>query len=500
MNKRFILAVDQSTSGTKVQLMNREGRLGAILSKNHMQHYPRPGWVEHDPLEIYHNVKELLQRMMGQHGLSRQDIDAVAITNQRETVVAWDRDTGHPVFNAIAWQCRRTAEACEQLKAEGWDGMIRAKTGLMVDPYFSASKMQWILQHVEGAKERAEQGRLLFGTIDSWLIWKLTGGRVHATDYTNASRTMLFNIYELHWDPELLQLFGVPHRCLPEVRYSDEHFGTMEICGMELPIMGVVGDSHGALVGQMCFEPGMVKATYGTGSSLMMNTGSQAIEPSQGLTATIGYAFGGKVQYAIEGIVHSTGDTLKWMKDQLGLFDDFKEAEEMAASLDDNEGVYVVPAFSGMGAPYWNAYMKASITGLTRRSDKRHIIRAGMESIAYQIKDVLDLMHGATSIPIRELRVDGGPAKNRFLMQFQADIAQLQVARTEVSELSGMGAAYLSGIGAGWWTLDQLRNMNRSRHVYIPQMNSSLSHQYFQEWKDVVDQANEWTKQASASV
>jgi glycerol kinase len=499
VSKRYILSVDQSTSGTKVQLINQEGKKEAILSKNHKQYYPRPGWVEHDPMEIYGNVRELLQRMINQQGLERRDISAVAITNQRETIVAWDRSTGLPVYNAIAWQCRRTAEDCERLKAEGLEEIIRFKTGLMVDPYFSATKMKWILEHAEGAKERAADGRLLFGTIDSWLVWKLTGGRVHATDYTNASRTMLLNLHNLSWDPDLLRLFGVPAGSLPEVRYSDEHFGTMELDGMELPIIGVVGDSHGALIGQMCFEPGMVKATYGTGSSLMMNAGREAIEPSRGLTSTIGYAFGGQVHYAIEGIVHSTGDTLKWMKDQLGLFADFTEAEELASSLPDNEGVYLVPAFSGMGAPYWNAYMRASITGLTRGSDKRHVIRAGMESIAYQIKDVLDLMEEATGIPIRELRADGGPTKNRFLMQFQADIARLQVVCTDVSELSGMGAAYVSGIGVGWWTVEKILKLERSRYVYAPLMAAGLSSRYYREWQDVVAESHEYTKRKTAS-
>jgi len=483
MDKRYILAVDQSTSATKVQLIHFMGKIVAKRSRSHRQYYPNPGWSEHDPVEIYRNVTDLMQQIVEQSAIDPQEIAAVSIANQRETAVVWDKDTGMPVYPAIVWQCRRTADACERWKEQGMEEVVRSKTGLTLDPYFSATKIRWILDHVEGAQEKAARGRLLCGTIDSWLIWKLTDGAVHATDYTNASRTMLFNIFDLKWDRELLELFGIPSGMLPQVKYSDEIFGEMEWEGLKLPISGVVGDSHGALLGQMCLEAGMVKATYGTGSSLLMNTGVRAIEPDKGLATTIAYAFGNRVVYALEGIIHSTGDTLKWMQDQLGLFETFQEAEEMAASLPDNDGVYVIPSFSGLGAPYWKPYMKASIIGMTRRSGKKHIIRAGMESIAYQVKDVLDLMQDVSGLSIKELRVDGGPTTNRFLMQFQADIAQVKVIRAEFPGLSSMGSAYLAGIGTGLWTKEQIRSLNGSKQAFVPLMDSRLSRKYYDEWK-----------------
>jgi glycerol kinase len=488
MSKDYILAIDQSTSGTKVKLVNKKGEIITKKVKEHQQYYPEAGWCEHDPIEIYQNVKSLLGELVKSKSIDANSINVLSITNQRETIVVWDKTSGLPVYNAIVWQCRRTADDCKKLKDQGFEQLVKEKTGLTLDPYFSATKVKWILDHVEGARAKAEKGELLLGTIDSWLIWKLTNGSVHATDYTNASRTLLFNIYDLTWDFELLELFGVPFTMLPEVKFSNEMFGHIEdlteIC---LPISGVIGDSHGALLGQMCFEEGMIKATYGTGSSLMMNTGKEAVKSTKGLMTTIAYAFDGTVHYALEGIIHSTGDTLKWVKDNLGLFDSFEEAETMATSIKDNDGVYIIPAFLGLGAPYWNPFIKASISGITRRTNKCHLVRAGMESIVYQIKDVIELMHNEAKMNLKELRVDGGPTKNEFLMQFQADILGLTVVKTSVAELSSMGAVYLAGIGTGFWdSIEDVRNLNYSQFSYSPKMDETLSAKYYYEWQATI--------------
>ncbi|MCL7749914.1 glycerol kinase GlpK [Halalkalibacter alkaliphilus] len=488
MSKDYILAIDQSTSGTKVKLVNKKGEIITKKVKEHQQYYPEAGWCEHDPIEIYQNVKSLLGELVESKGIDINTINVLSITNQRETIVVWDKTTGLPVYNAIVWQCRRTADDCKELKDQGFEQLVNEKTGLTLDPYFSATKVKWILDHVEGARAKAEKGELLLGTVDSWLIWKLTNGSVHATDYTNASRTLLFNIYDLTWDYELLEIFGIPFTMLPEVKFSNEIFGyTEDLTDLVLPISGIIGDSHGALLGQMCFEEGMIKATYGTGSSLMMNTGKKPIKSTEGLMTTIAYAFDGTVHYALEGIIHSTGDTLKWVKDNLGLFDSFEEAEKMAISIKDNDGVYIIPAFLGLGAPYWNPFIKASISGITRRTNKCHIVRAGMESIVYQIKDVIELMHNEAKIKLKELRVDGGPTKNEFLMQFQADILGLTVVKTNVAELSSMGAVYLAGIGTGFWdSIDVVRNLNYSQISYSTKMDETLSAKYYSEWQSTI--------------
>ena len=493
MDQMFILAVDQSTAGTKVNLVNKKGE---ILFKNdleHRQYYPYPGWVEQDPMEIYHNVKLLISKTIQDSSININRISSLSITNQRETVVVWDKYTGLPVHNAIIWQCRRTGDYCKQLKSEGFEEVVKSKTGLTIDPYFSATKVKWILDNVEDVRNKAEKERLLFGTMDSWLIWKLTNGKVHATDYTNASRTMLFNIFDLTWDKELLDLFEIPSKMLPEVKFSDEIFGyTSDLDELMLPISGVIGDSHGALVGQLCLEQGKVKATFGTGSSLMMNTEETPIKSNNGLMTTIAYAYNGNVSYALEGIIHSTGDTIKWLKDNLGLFKCFKEAEDMATAVHDNEGVYIIPSFSGLGAPYWNPFTKAAIIGMTRRTNKNHIVRAGMESIVYQIKDITELMYEETGIPLTELRVDGGPTTNEFLMQFLADILKINVVKTNIPELSSMGAAYLSGITMNMWeSFDEIKELNYSKLILTAKMDEKLSRIYYQGWKSKVSLINQ---------
>ncbi|MBS4208116.1 glycerol kinase GlpK [Bacillus sp. FJAT-50079] len=490
MRKEYILAVDQSTTGTKVQLVNKKGQMIVKDSLEHQQYYPRPGWVEHDPLEIYRNVKTLLMKLVATAPIDVKEIISLSITNQRETIVVWDRQTGLPVHNAIVWQCRRTADLCTEMKQLGTEELIKSKTGLTLDPYFSATKVKWILDHVKGAREKAIKGDLLLGTMDSWLVWKLTNGKAHSTDYTNASRTMLFNIYELTWDNELLNLFNIPASMLPDVRFSNEPFGYSEdLDGIFLPISGIIGDSHGALVGQMCFGEGMVKATFGTGSSLMMNTGKTPIRTEKGLMTTIAYAYDGHVYYALEGVIHSTGDTLKWLKDNLGLFDSFAEAERMATSIKDNEGVYIIPSFSGLGAPYWNPYTKAAIMGMTRRTNKNHLVRAGMESIVYQIKDIIELMYAEAGITMKELRVDGGPTTNAFLMQFLADIIDLDIVKTNIPELSSMGAVYLAGLATGLWEdIIHIKELNYSKYTFTRMMDKQKGRKYYQDWKSTITQ------------
>ncbi|VBB09687.1 glycerol kinase [Lucifera butyrica] len=490
MGNGYILALDQSTSGSKAMVVNAEGRILARAAVGHKQYYPQPGWVEHDPVEIYENAKAILAEALTKAKLKPAAIDALAITNQRETVVVWDRETGLPVYNAIVWQCRRTGEICTRLKQQGWEGMVKDRTGLLLDPYFSATKVQWILENVAGAAARAQAGKLLMGTMDSWLIWKLTKGRVHATDYTNASRTLLFNIKSLQWDNDLLKIFNIPATMLAKVQASNTGFGytaVNELFAGEIPIAGVIGDSQGALFGQTCFEPGMVKATYGTGSSVLMNIGSQYREGAGGLVTSIAWGIDGRVEYVLEGIVHATGDTLKWVKENLGLFQHWDELPAMAESIGHNEDVYFVPAFAGLGIPYWDTDARAGIVGISRRSRKEHIVRSALEAIAYQIKDAVDTMEAGSGIRPRELRVDGGGTRNSFLMQFQADMLQINVVSTEFAELSAMGAAYLAGLAAGvWHDKTEIRKLRLEGRTYVPSMEEAVRNQYFQGWKQAV--------------
>ncbi|WP_066056671.1 glycerol kinase GlpK [Robertmurraya korlensis] len=488
--ENHILAIDQSTSGTKVLLVNERGQIIHKCSKSHKQYYPQTGWVEHDPIEIYENVKKLIIELVQTSSISQVELAVLAITNQRETVVVWDKETGVPVYNAIVWQCRRTSDICKELKEQGYEEMIQFKTGLKADPYFSASKIKWILDHVDGVKDRAKEGKLLLGTIDSWLIWKLTCGKVHATDYSNASRTLLFNIDTLQWDDDLLDLFDIPRSMLPSIKDSNKIFGLTEDQGLPftaLPISGVIGDSQGALFGQKCFEAGMAKATYGTGTSVMMHTG-ELVRGSKGLVTSVAWGLNGKVEYALEGIINSTGDVIKWLKDQLELINGIDEVEELASSITDNKGVYLVPAFVGLGAPYWNPYTRAAILGMSRATGKAHIVRAALESIAYQVKDVIELMQSESNIPIITLKVDGGGTNNCFLMQYQADMLNINVNASRVPELSSMGSVYLAGLGIGVWeSIDEINKLNQEHQVYQPLMTKNERDKYYRGWKQSVD-------------
>ncbi|XEC97751.1 glycerol kinase GlpK [Paenibacillus tarimensis] len=489
--EKFILSIDQSTSGTKALVVDRGGRVLARSSAEHRQWYPAPGWVGHDPVEIYDNVKKCGLGALREAGVSPGSITALTVTNQRETAVIWDRTTGEPVCNAIVWQCRRTADRCAGLKAAGHEETVKKKTGLLLDPYFSASKWEWMLEHAEGAREKLAEGSLLAGTMDSWLLWKLTGGKVHATDYTNASRTSLYNIHTLEWDQDLCGLFGVPSSLLPEVKPSDDIFGYTEQSdwlGVRVPITGVIGDSQAALFGNLCFEEGMAKATYGTGTSVLMNAGDKPPAADNGIIQAIAWGTNGKVTYALEAVVRSSGDSVKWIRDNLGLFADFGEMERLLEGITDNEGVYLVPAFVGLGAPYWQPDARAAIMGMNRATGRAHIIRAALESIAYQVRDAVDLLQSASGIELRELYADGGAADNGTLMQFQADMLNKRVIRSGIAELSAMGSVYLGGLAVGFWSsIDEICKLNTAAHRYYePAIEPAMRERYYSGWKQAV--------------
>jgi glycerol kinase len=447
MAKR-IISIDQSTSATKAFLFDEHGKIIRNASLPHRQYYPKEGWVEHDAMEIYDNTVAAIKEVAGDCG----DDYSIAITNQRETVVVWSKSTGKPVYNAVVWQDLRGKPFCDSLKAKGLEDYVMERSGLLIDPYFAGSGAKWVLDNVPGARKAAEEGDLLMGTVDSWLVWKLTGGKTHATDFTNASRTLLFNIHTLDWDDDLLKLFTIPRSMLPEARPSDAFFGETDVEGLfgkPVPIAGVIGDSHGALVGQMCFTEGLGKATYGTGSSVMVNIGLKPAPAPEGLVTSVGFAALGKVWYAFEGNIHSTGATLKWLADSLGIIGDPSESEAVAASIPDNGGVYLVPAFAGLGAPYWSSSARAVICGMTFSSGKAQIVRAGLESIAYQVADLLGAMTEKAGITLRELRVDGGPTHNKFLMHFQSDLIGAPVLRATVEDASAFGAFLVNGFSTG---------------------------------------------------
>ncbi len=451
--RKYIMALDQGTTSSRCILFDKEGAICSMAQKEFTQIYPQPGWVEHNPREIWSSQMAVVTEAMANIGVSAQDIAGIGITNQRETTIVWDKKTGEPVYHAIVWQCRRTAEVIDALKAQGYEKMIREKTGLIPDAYFSASKIAWILDNVEGVRARAEAGELLFGTVDTWLIWNLTKGAVHVTDYTNASRTMLFNIHDLCWDKELLALFKIPAGMMPEVKPSSCVYGkTMaEIPGVGIPIAGAAGDQQSALFGQCCFEPGQVKNTYGTGCFLLMNTGEKAISSGHGLLTTIAASVGGKVEYALEGSVFVAGAAIQWLRDSMRMIRESGQSEKYAAGVADTNGVYIVPAFAGMGAPYWNPYARGTVVGITRGCEKEHFIRAALESVAYQTADVLQAMEEDAGMPLQELKVDGGASANQFLMQFQADIIGQTVHRPSCIETTALGAAYLAGLAVGYW-------------------------------------------------
>lgn len=486
----YILAVDQSTSGTKALLVDRQGHVAARSSMEHKQIYPRSGWVEHDPLEIYDNVKECIREVLRQAGVSAAELAALTVTNQRETSVMWDKVSGRPVYNAIVWQCQRTAEICERLKNGGHEERVRAKTGLLLDPYFSAAKLKWMLDHAEEAPRLLQEGRLLAGTVDSWLVWKLTGGKVHATDYTNASRTSLFNIHTLQWDEEMADLFGIPIALLPEVKASDEIVGYTDddsLFASPVPIAGLIGDSQGALFGHLCFEPGTAKATYGTGTSVLMNVGDKPVDGGPGLVTAIAWGAEGKVTYALEAVIRSSGDSIKWVRDNLGLFSAFDEMQQLIDGLPSNEGVYLIPAFVGMGVPYWDPGARAAIVGMNRGTHKAHIVRAAAESIAYQVCDAVEFMQARSSMPLRGLRTDGGASSNPWLMQFQADILGRPVTRSTCPELSAMGSVYLGGLATGFWSsLEQITANKDLYETFYPALNEQLRESHYSGWKDAV--------------
>lgn len=496
----YIISIDQSTSSTKAMLFDEQCHVVARTNVDHKQYYPQTGWVEHDAEEIYQNMIEAIRNLTP--ALSRGEGDSssslgrlgevsLAITNQRETVLVWNKVTGQPIAHAVVWQDTRGAELCRELRSLGYAKRVFDKSGLLIDPNFSASGVKWLLDNVEGAREQAQKGELLMGTIETWLIWKLTDGKVHATDYTNASRTMLFNIHTMDWDDDLLQLFNIPRNMMPEVKPCDAVYGETTCEGVfssPIQIAGVLGDSHGALVGQMCFKPGSGKVTYGTGSSVMVNIGEKPKAAPQGLVTSVGFSAFGKVYYGFEGNIYSTGATLKWIADQLQLVGHPAEMEALATSVADNGGVYIVPAFSGLGAPWWQSNVKGAVFGLTFATTKAHFLRAALESIAYQIKDLIDVMSRATGGHLNEICADGGPTKNQFLMQFQADMLDTPVMCTEVDDASALGAAIMNGFARGQWkSFDEVTRFRTVTKVYQPQPNPKKETLY-QGWRDAVNQ------------
>jgi len=488
-----ILAIDQSTSATKTMLFNRRGKLVDRISLAHRAYYPSPGFVEHDPGEIFRNTLSGMEKILAKNEVGPAELAGIAITNQRETAMIWDRNTGEPVTRAAVWQCQRGAEYCAELKEKGYSGMIAEKTGLLIDPYFSASKLHWIMRSYPDLAGKAEKGELLLGTMDSWLLWKLTGGKIHATDYSNACRTMLFNIKTLLWDEELMELFGLHPIMFPEVKFSDEIFGTTDpgiLFDLPVPIAGLMGDSHAALVGQQCFMPGMGKATYGTGSSVMIHTGTDPGVPPKGLVTSIGYGMQKKIQYVSEGNIHSTGDTINWLIHELELIISADEAEVLATSVEDNQEVYLVPAFTGLGAPYWDHSARACLSGMSRNTTRAHVARAALESIAYQIRALIQQMETQGNTLLKELRVDGGPTRNNFLMQFQADILGRKVICSGIEEISALGASYLAGLATGFWKdPEEIRDLKEPGRVYEPAMDREKANMLYDGWTRAVERA-----------
>ena len=492
--KKYIVSIDQSTTATKALLYDYEGNLAGQKNIDHKQFFPNPGWVEHDPEEIYRNTKQAVRIMLDKSGISNDEIAALAVTNQRETTVVWDRKTGKPVFNAIVWQDRRTADFCLKLKEAGHEKLITEKTGLLIDAYFSATKIKWILDHVEGVKERAEKGELAFGTTDTWVIWNLTNGKLHITDVSNASRTLLFNIHTLKWDEELLQIFEIPESLLPNVVPSSHING--EVTDIEqlfgVPIAGIAGDQQAALFGQMCIGEGMAKCTYGTGCFLVMNTGSKAISSKNRLLTTIGWQIGDKVTYALEGSVFMGGAVIQWLRDGLEFFKDAAESESMAGQVDDSGGVVFVPSLTGLGAPHWDPYARGSIFGITRGTTKAHITRAALESICFQVNDVIETMKLDSGELIPELRVDGGAAANNLMVQFQSDISGIDLVRSTNVETTALGAAYLAGLAVGLWKIEDLQKTWKVEQVFKPQVKKEDTEKLKARWYKAVERTKNW--------
>ena len=494
MNK-YILSLDAGTTSNRAILFDHDGQIVDVAQEEFEQIFPKPGWVEHDPEEIWETQLRVIKKVLANNNLTHENISGIGITNQRETVVVWNRSTGKPIHNAIVWQDRRTSAYCDQLKAKGMGSTIQEKTGLVIDAYFSGSKIRWMLENVEGARSSAESGELAFGTVDSWLIWKLTEGKLHVTDVTNASRTLLYNIHDLKWDSDLMDLLEVPGKMLPEVKASSEVYGSTdaEILGGEIPIAGIAGDQQAALFGQMCIEPGMSKNTYGTGCFVIMNTGTEAVASKNNLLTTIAWQIGDSVNYALEGSIFIGGAIVQWLRDQLKIIDSAPQVEELAASVEDNGGVYFVPAFVGLGAPHWDQYAAGTIVGLTRGSGRPHIARAALEAIALQSADVIHTMSLDSGINTAELRVDGGAAVNNLLMQIQADVIQSKVTRPKIVETTALGAAYLAGLAVGYWSsLDEIRNMWEVDQSFEPKADSESTEKLKKQWNKALERSMNW--------
>jgi len=490
MKEDYILAIDQGTTGTTALLINRDGQIAGRAYDEITQHYPNPGWVEHDPEEIWRKTLSTAENALRSGNIQRGQIAAIGITNQRETSVVWDRRSGEPIHNAIVWQCRRTAGMCESLRERGFADMIKRKTGLVIDPYFSATKLAWILDNVDGVRDLAQRGDMLFGTIDTWLLWKLTNGKIHATDYTNASRTMLFNINSLTWDEELLSALDIPVSALPEVRPSSGNFGAVN-CGSSMldgiPIAGDAGDQQAALFGQACFQPGSIKNTYGTGCFLMLNTGEKPVSSRHGLLTTIACGTGDSPVYALEGSIFIAGAAVQWLRDELRIIGSAAETEALAGSVPDTGGVYVVPAFTGLGAPYWDADARGAILGISRGTGREHIVRATLESIAYQTAEVMDAMRSDSGVEVQQLRVDGGASANNFLMQFQSDVLGMEVNRPVMNETTALGAAFLAGLSVGFWAdARQLEECRRTDAIYKPELEPEQRTKLLSGWRQAV--------------
>lgn len=489
------MALDQGTTSSRAVIFDHNGSIISMASKEFKQIYPKPGWVEHNPIEIWSSQIEVAIGALNKAGLEAGDITAIGITNQRETTIIWDKNNGKPVYNAIVWQCRRTAPICDQLKEKGFAKSIRKKTGLVVDAYFSGTKIKWILDNVKGVRERAKKGEILFGTVDSWLIWNLTRGKVHVIDYSNASRTMIFNIHQLYWDEEILEEMDIPKAILPQPLPSSYVYGNTdkEIFGVEIPISGDAGDQQAALFGQACYEPGMAKNTYGTGCFILMNTGEKIVSSKNGLLTTIAWGVNGKVEYALEGSIFIAGAVVQWLRDELRMINSSEEIEKYALKVKDTNGVYLVPAFVGLGAPYWDMYARGTIVGLTRGAKKEHILRAAEESIAYQSRDVLEVIQKDSGIGLKKLKVDGGAVRDNFLMQFQSDILGVPVVRPQVIETTALGAAYLSGLAVGYWKdKEEIAQKWKVDKEFSPNMDEKIKEKLYKGWKKAVSRSLSW--------
>lgn len=491
--ENFILALDQGTTSSRAILFNKKGEVVHIAQKEFTQHFPKPGWVEHDASEIWDSILGVIASVLRESGAKPEQIAGIGITNQRETTVVWNKETGEPIYHAIVWQSRQTSAICEELKEKGYNDLFREKTGLLIDAYFSGTKVKWILDNVEGARAQAEAGQLLFGTMDTWIIWKLSGGKAHVTDYSNASRTLLFNIYDLTWDDELLEILSVPKSMLPKVKSSSEIYGhtlAEYFFGKEVPIAGAAGDQQAALFGQACFTEGMAKNTYGTGCFMLMNTGEKAVPSKHGLLTTVAWGLNGKVHYALEGSIFVAGSAIQWLRDGLRMLKSAKDSEAYAEKVESTDGVYVVPAFVGLGTPYWDSDVRGAVFGLTRGTSKEHFIRATLESLAYQTKDVLSAMEADSGIKLKTLRVDGGVVKNNLLMAFQSDMLNVPVERPTINETTALGAAYLAGLAVGFWeSQEEIAQQWAVDHTFVPTMAEEKREYLYNGWKKAVQAA-----------